>query len=325
MAKKSNTKALAQQKRQRRRWLTFVRMVRYGINNLTRNAWLTIAATAVMTITLLIILVTVVSNNVLHDSVSDLTKKVDMSIYLKSVTTEKQVNTVMDEIKNLANVDGVNYISSEEAKKQQAADNKGDANVLNAINEATNKLPATIRVSLTDINDTSSLDNYVKDSKTLKKYIDPSKEPSFSGPRRAAIQNIGRGIDFVQRAGLGASILFVVISSLIVFNTIRMAIFNRKEEINMMKLIGAEKSFIRGPFVVEAMFYGIIAAIIATAIGGAVLWFFGEKLQAYGFAIQPTIDLLTQYSWLVILGMIILGALIGIISSRLATRRYLKI
>ena len=61
-----------------------------------------------------------------------------------------------------------------------------------------------------------------------------------------------------------ATVVFVVISSLVVFNTIRMAIFNRKDEIEMMKLIGAERSFIRGPFIVEAIMYGFIAAIIAT-------------------------------------------------------------
>ena len=73
---KKNTRALAQQKRHRRQWLTFVRMCRYGINNFTRNAWLTVAATAVMTITLLIIFATVIASNVLADSVAELSKKV---------------------------------------------------------------------------------------------------------------------------------------------------------------------------------------------------------------------------------------------------------
>ena len=90
------SKALAQQRRQRRKWLTFLRMCRYGINNFTRNAWLTIAATAVMTITLLIIFATVVAHNVLADSVSELSKSVDMSIYLKTGTTEEQAKPAVD-------------------------------------------------------------------------------------------------------------------------------------------------------------------------------------------------------------------------------------
>ena len=104
-----------------------------------------------------------------------------------------------------------------------------------------------------------------------------------------------------------------------------MAIFNRKDEIEMMKLIGAEKSFIRGPFLVEAVVYGFIAAVLATAIGVSLFLAMGEKLQAYGIAVAHTTNILTSYLGVVILAMIGLGALIGMISSALATRRYLKI
>jgi cell division protein FtsX len=110
-----------------------------------------------------------------------------------------------------------------------------------------------------------------------------------------------------------------------VFNTIRMAIFNRKDEIQMMKLIGADRNFIRGPFVVEAVVYGFIAAVLATAIGITLLFTTKDKLIDYDVAIQGTIDFTTTYLGFVLLGMILLGAIIGIISSLLATRRYLKI
>ncbi|MFI5212667.1 MAG: cell division protein FtsX, partial [Candidatus Saccharimonadales bacterium] len=120
-------------------------------------------------------------------------------------------------------------------------------------------------------------------------------------------------------------ILFVAISSLIVFNTIRMAIFNRKDEIQMMKLIGADRNFIRGPFIVEAVVYGFIAAVVATGLGVALLYSVRDKLLSYGVGVQSTVDLMTTYIGFVILGMIVLGAVIGVMSSLLATRRYLKI
>lgn len=91
MAKrKLDAKAFSQQKRKRRQWLTFVRMCRYGVNNFSRNAWLTIAATAVMTITLLIIFVTLSARQVLVDTVDQIKDKVDMSIYVKTDTTNEQ-------------------------------------------------------------------------------------------------------------------------------------------------------------------------------------------------------------------------------------------
>ena len=314
-----------QQKMRRRQWLTFVRMCRYGINNFTRNAWLTIAATAVMTITLLIIFSTAIASSVLANSVTELSKKVDMSIYLKTGTTEEQAKPVTNALQQLSNVEAVTFISSDQAREQNARNNKADQEVLEAINQASNKLPAVIRINLKDINDTSQLDDFVKTNKALKSVIDENRPPSFAGTRRSAIENIGRWTNFAQRAGLAASVLFVVISSLIVFNTIRMAIFNRKDEIEMMKLIGADKSFIRGPFIVEAIVYGFIAAVIATGLGILALILSADKLSAYGITIQPTIDYLTTFAVFVLLGMILLGSLVGTVSALFATRRYLKV
>jgi len=326
MAKsKSASKVLTQQKRRRRQWLTFLRMCRYGVNNFSRNAWLTIAATAVMTITLLIVFITLAARNVLTESVSEISKNVDMSIYLKSDTTDKQAALIMTDLRKLSNVYEVTFVSSDEARAQQAEQNKGNPELLSAINQATNKLPSTIRVNLKDINDTSQLDKFVKTNTKLKEVIDPNRSPSFAGSRRSAIQNIGRWTDFAQRIGLVASIVFIAISSLIVFNTIRMAIFNRKEEIQMMKLIGADRSFIRGPFVVEAIVYGFIAAVLATGMGIAILFASKNGLENAGVAVQSTIDFLTTYIGFVLLIMIGLGGLVGTVSSLLATRRYLKI
>jgi cell division transport system permease protein len=323
--RKLDAKAFAQQKRHRRQWLTFVRMCRYGVNNFSRNAWLTIAATAVMTITLLVVFVTLASRNVLVDTVNEISKKVDMSIYVKTETTEKDVKTIQGGLEILSSVKSVRYISPEAAREEFARNNKKNSGALDALNEAPNKFPGTFRINLVDINQTSELRKFVETDSTLKKNLNPDRAPSFAGERRSAIESIGRWVGFAEKAGLVASVIFIAISSLIVFNTIRMAIFNRKDEIQMMKLIGADRNFIRGPFVVEAVVYGFIAAIIATTLGIALLYASSEKLFSYGIIVTGTIEFLTAYIGFVLLGMILMGALIGVISSLLATRRYLHI
>lgn len=326
MAKKtSDAKSFALRKRKRRQWITFVRMIRYGVNNFSRNAWLTIAATAVMTITLLIVFMTLAARNTLATTVDQIRSQVDMSIYLKLDTKQDDINKVINELKGLSTVRAVKYVSPDEQRKDFAEKNSTDAGTLAALNEATNKFPPTIRVNLDDINNTGELSNFVTKNSLMKANINPDRPPSFAGDRKVAIENIGRWVDFADRAGLAASIVFVVISSLIVFNTIRMAIFNRKEEIQMMKLIGADRSFIRGPFIVEAVVYGFIAAVFATGLGFFALISAKDKLLSYQVAIQPTIDFMITYVGFVLLGMIVLGAIIGVVSSLLATRRYLKI
>lgn len=326
MSKKDkNTKAFAQAKRHRRQWLAFVRMCRYGVNNFTRNAWLTVAATVVMTITLLIVFVTVAAQNVLSDTVADLAQHIDRSIYLKTGTTEKQASPMISELKGLSNVKSVSFYNTSQSRADYAEQNKTNSATLNAITVATDSFPAKIRVNLKDPNDTGQLVKFVKDNKDLKNYIDPNHAPTFIGSRGSAIDTIAGWTRTARELGIGASILFIAISILIIFNTIRMAIFNRKDEIEMMKLIGADKGFIRGPFVVEAMVYGFIAAIVATVLGFVVMYGINAKIGGSGVIIEPTINLYTTYVGFVLLAMIVLGAVIGTISSLLATRRYLKI
>ena len=325
MAKgKMTSKQFAQNKRKRRQWITFIRMCRYGVNNFSRNAWLTVAATAVMTITLLIVFSTLAARNTLITTVDDIKDKVDMSIYLKNDVSANDVATIEKDLRALETVTGVNYISPQQARETFAEQNSKNPDALSALNEATNRFSGTLRVKLVDINDTKELANFVENNKTVKANIDPDREPSFAGERKSAIEGIAKGVVFADRVGLIATVVFVVISSLIVFNTIRMAIFNRRDEIEMMKLIGADRNFIRGPFIVEAVVYGFIAAILATGLGvGGLYWLNGKLID--GVQIQPTLDFVMTYIGFVALGMILIGSIIGIGSSLLATRRYLKI
>jgi len=322
--KKLDSKTYAKQKRHHRQWTTFMRMIRYGVNNFTRNAWLTIAATAVMTITLFVIFTSVVSRNVLIDTLTSLRDNVSMSIYLKTETTKEDAAKVSNDLKKQTSVLGVEVVSPEQARDKYIEENKLDPQSLEVLKQATNKFPWTLNVKVKDINDTTQLAAFVKTDPIFLANQDPDHPPSFAGTRRATIESIGNAANFAQKIGIVVSAVFVIVSTLIIFNTIRMAIFNRREEIQMMKLIGAERSFIRGPFVVEAIVYGFFAALIATALGGTILYLAAPGLKTY-FDIQPTIDILTMYAGFVLLAMIVIGAIIGIVSSLMATRRYLKL
>lgn len=319
---------LGGKQRFRRRYYTWLRMVRYGANNFTRNAWLTTAATAVMTITLLIIFTTFIARQALVSTVDELRQKVDISIYLRSDIKDDEVRAVITKFKQTENVVSVRYITLGEAKRTYIDQNKPSAEQLQAISE----LPVTpffpsLRVIITDPNDTSELATLVARDAMVKAALnpDPKRAPSFSGEKKKVIETISRWTLLAERGGLIAASIFIAISMLIIFNTIRMAIFNRKEEIQMMKLIGADKNFIRGPFVVEAVMYGFIAALIATGLGYTLLYYIEKPLSSYGIAFGPTLDTFTLFAPLVLLVMIMIGATIGITSSRLAVRRYLKV
>ncbi len=323
--KKTDSKTVSQQKRHHRQWVTFLRMCRYGINNFTRNAWLTIAATAIMTITLFVIFVSLVAHNILTDTVTELRNQVSMSIYLKTDAKSQDAQAIADQVKKLSNVSSVSIISPDQARDTFIQDNKDNASTLDAIKLANNQFPWTLKIKVLNINDTSQLATFVDQNALLKDNVSAENKPSFAGDRRQAIEGIGRAANLAIQGGIVVSIVFVSISMLIIFNTIRMAIFNRREEIQMMKLIGAESSFIRGPFLVEAIVYGFFGAIIASALGYGLLIVVAPSLDNAKIAVGPTADFLTLYAGIVVLAMIVAGAIIGVISSLLATRRYLKL
>jgi len=321
---KKSSKEVTKQKNLKRRWVTFLRMVRYGINNFSRNVWLTVAATAVMTITLLLIFTSVVLRNLLLDNVTILKETVSMSIYLRNDTNINQANEIKNDLQKLNSIKSVDFVSSSQAREEFIRQNSDSPTTLNALNEATNKFPATLHIKVKDINNTTELEEFTKNNQTLKKYIDENRKPSFAGSRKSAIQNIGNIVKFAESGGAVASFVFILVSSLIIFNTIQMAIYTRKEEIEMMKLIGADKSFIRGPFVVEAIVYGFLAAILATATGYGFMFYFNDSLDKY-ISTEHTIYLLTSNIAVIIFGMILIGAVIGSLSAFLATRRHLKL
>ena len=315
-------------KRFRRKWITWTRMLRYGINNFSRNTWLTTAATAVMTITLLIVFASVAARAVLGDTVDTLRQRVDIPIHLRPDITDVEVQKARTKFEADENVVSVRYITLDDARRDFIEKYKPSQEDLQAISDLpTVPFAPSLRVIVRDPNQTNTLADLVKYDDDVKNALNknPRLAPAFSGENRRVIETIGQWASTAEKVGLVAAAVFIAISMLIIFNTIRMAIFNRRDEIEMMKLIGADKSFIRGPFVIEAIMYGFIAAIIATALG--ILGFIAlePKLSSYGISTQSLHAGLVMLWPLVFIGMVVVGALIGIISARLAVRRYLKL
>ncbi|TWP08375.1 ABC transporter permease [TM7 phylum sp. oral taxon 350] len=322
---KKNRKKMARERQRRRKWNTFLRMVNYGIRNITRNLWLTLAAVAIMVITLAVILSTVLVSVASSDTIKLISDKVGASIYIKADVSEKDRKEMQDKLSSLDNVKSVEFISAKQAKEDFAKRNSNNSERLKALYEATDRFPATFRIILEDIKDFKSLDNFVKTDETYKKNRS-EQDPSFEDKSNSnTVEKIGRTINVVQKAGFALAIVSICLAILIVFNTIRMAIFNRRDEIEMMKLIGASRSFIRGPFIVEAIVYGMISALVSTIAVAIGTLSIRDKLSNYGIGMDRVSQLLTVYIGLVLLFMLLIGAVIGMISSFLATKKHLKI
>ena len=303
--------------------LTLSRVARYGLRNFTRNAWLTIAATAVMVITLLIIFVTVVASSVLGEAITSQKQKIDLSLYIKANASEDVLRTLAGKLRIQPNVTEVSISTSENEYKKASRDNvEGWSLVVDeGIKPA---IPAVIHVKLADMSKRKAIEKFISGDPQFKQWVDSSVANSQDvEARQQTINKLSSLMDIASRVGIVAGSFFVVISVLIIFNTIRMTIFSRRDEISMMKSIGADSYFIRGPFLIEAELYGVIAAIIAMIVGYLLSTKLLPGLGGY-IEVKQTKSFILHWWWLILLGMITTGFVIGDLSARLALRKYLK-
>lgn len=308
----------------RRTTITLGRVIHTGTVNFVRNMSLAIAAMAVMVVTLTIILFSLVTNATFTNTIQQITNKIDISVYLSDKVDEASKDKLIGQIKALPNVKSVSYLSKDDALKRYMDQNKGNEELLSAINQTSNPLPATILVKPVDLNKIQDIKDFLTKPEIAKLQSD---QPSYSGDRKEAIDKITHATNVLRQIGVVTVITFAVISALIIFNTIQMAIFNRRDEIQIMRLLGASTWYIRGPFVVESIIYGILSAIISVLIINSAFVAASTALEASSLGlldIQYANDYFaSHFLWFLTL-QIAIGIVLGAASSVIATRRYLK-
>jgi len=308
-----------------KRWsITEWRIIKTGCTNFVRNAWLSIAAMAVMLITLTIVLFSVIANATFTNTIKQITDKIDISIYLKDSVTPENREKLVKQMTALPNVKEVTFLSKDDALviyKKQNANNK---DLLLAISQTDNPLPASLQIKPRNVNKIAEIKTFL-DKKEIKDL--QSDETSYSGDRKEAVDKITHATDFIRRAGIIGVLVFAVISMLIIFNTIQMAIFNRRDEITIMRLLGANTSFIRGFFVVESVLYGVISAMVSILLLNGLFAVSSSTLEATSLGlldINYASRYFSSHFWIFMALQLGVGVFIGAASSIIATHRYLK-
>ncbi len=304
--------------------ITQWRIIKTGLQNFVRNLTLAIAAIAVMVITLTIILFSVITSATFDNTIQQITDKIDISVYLKDDVAATRRDELIKQFEQLTNVKSVELVSKDQALEDYKKANQDKPDLLAAISQTDNPLPASLRVKPKDPNKIEEIRTFIEspDVKALQ-----SDATSYSGERKEAIDNITSATSFFQKAGVAGVVVFAMVSMLIIFNTIRMAIFNRRDELQIMRLLGASTWFIRGPFVVETVTYGIIASLLSVTICHFLFVVSSSTLGASSFGlldIQFASRYFTGHFWVILGLQLAVGILIGAISSVIATRRYLK-
>ncbi len=306
------------------------RIVKYGTASFTRNIWLSIAATLVMTVTLVILMITVFASLILSATADTMREKIDITIFFAPGTNRETLETMAEEMRIEPNVHTIEIATSEDEYAVFLSDNSDNAELLAALEDESmyqhmlSAMQATMRIKVADPNDLSGIRYIVENSALFQANLDSTKEPTYN-VNQAEIETINSWATIAKNGGLILGAVFLVISILVIFNTIRMAIFSRREEIYMMRLVGADTGFIRGPFLVEAEISGIISGILATTIAVIGFRFLEPPLANYGIDVSAVSELLESNMLIAVYAiMIVIGMAIGTISARLAMQKYLK-
>lgn len=309
----------------RRRWTTFGRIVNAGIVNFIRNVTLAVAAMAVMVVTLTIVLFSIITNATFEHEIQEITSRISVSVFLEDTTTPEQAEQLVSRLEKQPEINRVVYLDKAAALQAFVQQNKDNPSLEQAANQAGSPIPATIQVYPRDLNEVQKIKDFLVKKENAE--LQTSRSPSYNGQRKEAIDNITHATNVLRKIGIITVSVFTVICALIIFNTIQMAIFNRRDEITIMRLLGASTSYIRGPFVVESAIYGFLSAVLSVLLINSAFLASSNALQASSLGLL-NIDYASQYfgaHFLQLLGLqIAIGIIIGTASSVVATRRYLK-
>lgn len=302
--------------------ISFFRSSRFAVQNFWRNLWLSIITILILMLTLFTISLVATVNLLANQAIQAVEEKVDININFKSEASEDDVLAAKLFLEQLKEVKTVRYISSEMALEQFKQSHTNDADIQNALEALTaNPLPASLVIQ------GNTLDSYAVIMKKFEqsKFEQLVENKNFSD-HQVVIDRLSNIIRSIYQAGLAISLVFIVISVIMMFNTIRIAIYTYREEITIMKLVGATNWFIRAPFILESILYAICASGLALGL----LWITISAASPYinAFFLGYNFNLTTFFysnMWFIFAAQLLASLALAVGSSMISIGRYLKV
>ncbi len=294
------------------------RIFKAGFVGFWRNAYVSLASIFVITVALFVIGSTMLIDQLLGASLAQLQAKVDINVYFVTTAPQEEIDALITSVRALPDVEQVTYTSRDEALAEYRAKNQNDSVAMQALDELReNPLGATIAVQAKETSQYESINRYLEELKS------PIIDEINYTKNKESIGKLASIIDAVEQASFVALMVLIMASILITFNTIRLAIFTAKEEISIMRLVGAGNMYIRGPFMLQGVMYGIISGVLALLIlYPIVLWLGPKTAQFFEINIFDYFVNNFAYIFLVLIG---IGVTLGLVSSVLAITRYLRV
>lgn len=299
------------------------RIIKAGFINFSRSGIISWAAVLVLTITLSVITSIVFLQTILHNSLNQIKDKVDVTIYLTTSASEENIKSLKDSLEKLPQVASTEYVTAEESLKIFRDRHQDDYPTIQALDEiGSNPLGGYINVKAKEVSQYESIANFLKNDNEL--FIGPNSviDKVNYYQNKVVIDRLNSIIGGAEKLGFVITLILALIAVVISFNTIRLAIFISREEISVMRLVGASNMRIRGPFMIEGAIYGVIACVVTMLMFWPVtIWFKNNMTNFLGINLY---DYFVSNLFQIFIITLASGVLLGMISSSLAVRKYLR-
>lgn len=299
---------------------TLFRIIKYGIQGFLRNGWQSVPTLSVMSLALFVFLSLVIFNVLTQNALALLRDKIDISVYFQAGAKEDDILKLKRSLESLQEVKSAEYLSPERALALFQERHKNDETINQAIQILEeNPLSASLNIKAKNPNDYSVITSYLN-NENFKSLID---QVTYN-QNQLVINRLASIVNTAQRTGVSLTIILSVIAVLVTLNTIILNIYSTRDEISVMRLVGAGNKYIRGPYLVQGVIYGIFGAAISLLVMAPLV----SLVSPYAAIVMPEISLRSYFygHLLNLIGyQLILGIALGVISSGIAVSRYLKI
>ncbi len=313
----------------------FKRIIRTGFVNFWRNGFLSFSSIIVLTLSLTAFGLLIFGSAFGRTLIQEVKSKVDINVYFTLTADEPSILDLKKTIEKLPEVDAVEYISRDQALASFKDKWKDNTLILQGLTEVgDNPFPAVLNIKAKEPSQYAGIAAFL-DSKNALSQSGPAIIDKVNyNQNKLVIDRLGHIIPSVQKAGSIIALVLVIVGVIITFNTVRLVIYTAKDEIAVMKLVGASNSYIRGPFVMSGIMYGVVSGIL-TLIVLAIFAYYTDAAIIKFAGVQGTsdfgliINVFSKYFlenfgqiFAIIMGS---GMVLGAISSYLAVRRYLNV
>ncbi len=297
------------------------RVIQSGFNNFWRSPVVSLASVFTMLVTLFVVGSLLLSNAFLNATLQTIQDQVDISVTFNPEAAETEVLALKESLTLLPEVTEVEYLSREQELQSFRERHKDNSLIIQSLDEVGNPFGARLNIKAANPSQYETIAGFLEARGGEEGSSQLIDNVSF---KKDVVDKLLKVIDSSQRIGFAVTLVLVIISILVTINTISLAIYTSREEISVMRLVGASTLYVRGPFMVEGLIAGVIAAIGAVILlYPATIWVRNATTNVYGGInlVAYYVDNFTQ----IFLILLASGILLGVIASYLAVRKYVKV